>query len=527
MTRSDNVTTRPPEPPSPSRLQPRLASAADDSRAALRRGVYALLIALAIGSMLGRLLAVNSVDRISAENDAVARDVAQQTAQLTAQGKPVDTAALQREARARLVKQRPFLSANDRSRWDTIRALVEHGTYQIDDIVSEPNWDTIDMVQHKGADGKLHLYSSKPTLLTTLLAGEYWLIYHLTGASLGEHPYEIGRFMLGTINIVPLAIFLFLLAQLVERWGTSDWGRIYVMAAAALGTFLTTFAVTLNNHVTAAVTTLVALYAAIRIYYDGRRELRYFVVAGLFAALTAADELPALSFLVALSVGLLWKAPRQTLVAYLPAVLLVVAGFFGTNYLAHQSLRPPYMHRGEVAARDNWYEFQYVRKSDGRVISSYWTKPEGIDRGEPSIARYALNVLVGHHGIFSLTPVWLLAVPGVVLLGWGTRYRLRALALLIGSVSVVCVAFYIFGVRPLDRNYGGMTSGFRWVFWIAPLWLLAALPAADWLAAARWRRGLGYVLLALSVLSVSYPIWNPWTQPWLTNLFLYLGWEKF
>ena len=48
-------------------------------------------------------------------------------------------------------KQRPFLSGNDRSRWDTIRALVEHGTYAIDDIVAEPNWDTIDMVQHRGA----------------------------------------------------------------------------------------------------------------------------------------------------------------------------------------------------------------------------------------------------------------------------------------------------------------------------------------------------------------------------------------
>ena len=81
----------------------------------------------------------------------------------------------------------------------------------------------------------------------------------------------------------------------------------------------------LNNHVTAAVTALVAIYAALAIWYDGRRELRYFAVAGLFAALTAADELPALSFLAALSAGLLWQAPRPTLAAYLPAVLVVAA----------------------------------------------------------------------------------------------------------------------------------------------------------------------------------------------------------
>ena len=88
---------------------------------------------------------------------------------------------------------------------------------------------------------------------------------------------------------------------------------------------------------------------------------------------------------------------------------------------------------------------------------------------------------IGHHGIFSLTPIWLLALPGIWLLG--RRYGLRDLALLIGGVTVVCVTFYICFVKPLDRNYGGMTSGFRWVFWFAPLWLLAVLPAADWLAA--------------------------------------------
>ena len=472
------------------------------------------------------MLAVNSIDTIQAERVAIARDVAQQTADSKAAGKPVDAAALEKDARRRLANQRPFLSGNDRSRWDTIRSLVEQGTYEIDKIQAQNGWDTIDMVQHVGRDGQPHLYSSKPTLLTTLLAGEYWLIYRLTGALLGEHPYEVGRFMLVTINVVPLAIMFLLLARLVDRWGRSDWGRVLVMAAATLGTFLTTFAIVLNNHVTAAVTALVAIYAAARIWYDGRRELRYFVLAGLMAALTAADELPALSFLVALTVGLLWKAPRQTLIGFLPPALLVTAGFFGTNYLAHQSLRPAYMHRSDTDPTDNWYHFNYTR--NGRVIPSYWSNPNNpIDRGEPSVAKYAFHALIGGHGIFLLTPIWLLAIPGIFLLGWGRNYRLRDLAPLIGSVTVVCLAFYIFLVKPLDRNYGGMSSGFRWVFWMAPLWLLAALPAADWLATTRWRRGVGYVLLALSVLSASYPTWNPWISPWLSNFFIYIGWAKF
>ena len=257
------------------------------------------------------------------------------------------------------------------------------------------------------------------------MAGEYWLIYHITGYSLAAHPFEIGRFMLITINVIPLWIFYLLLARLLERWGRTDWGRIYVMAAATLATFLTTFAVSLNNHITAAVTTMVAIYAAIQIWYGGRRELRFFVLVGLFAALTASDELPALSLFALLAAALMWKSPRQTLLGFVPAALVVAAGFFATNYIAHASLRPPYMHRSATNSADNWYDFSYTRKSDGRVIESYWKYPAGIDKGEASVGRYAFNVLIGHHGIFSLTPIWLLAIPGVLLLGaalWVARF---------------------------------------------------------------------------------------------------------
>jgi hypothetical protein len=330
--------------------------------------------------------------------------------------------------------------------------------------------------------------------------------------------------MLFTINIIPLALMFVLVAQLAERFGDTDWGKLFVVAAASLATMLNTFAVVLNNHIVAAVSAAVALYAVVRIWCDDRPHPWYFVLCGLAAAFTAANELPALALFAAIGAGLLWRFPRLTLAAFTPAALLVVAAFFATNYVAHDSLRPPYMHRSETDPDDNWYEYTYVR--DGRERQSYWMDPSGIDRGEPSRAWYTMNVLVGHHGIFSLTSVWLLSVAGLV--GWlfSRDNERRDLALLIGSVSVVCLVFYL--MRPqVDRNYGGMTSGFRWMYSFAPLWLVVMLPAADWLSRRRWARGLGLVLLAWSVMSVSYPIWNPWTHPWLTNLFLYFGWERF
>jgi len=469
----------------------------EDQSARLRWGIYLVLIAVAAGNMTGRLLAVNSVDKAALEQSRGGGDVL----------------------------QRPFLSANDRSRWMTIRALVEHGTYAIDAIVGQSTWDTIDMVQHRGSDGELHLYSSKPPLLATILAGEYWVIHRLTGWTLGDEPYEVGRLMLFTVNIMPLVLMYFLLATLVERFGTTDWGRVFVMSVATLGTLLTTFAVVLNNHLVAAVSAAIALYAFVRIYCDGERRLWYFALAGVAAAFTAADELPALSLLAAMGLLLSARAPRETLLAFTPAALFVVAAFFATNYLSHNSLLPPYMHRSTTDPSDNWYAYTYHVNDVER--DSYWLHRQGIDRGEPSRLVYALHVLVGHHGIFSLTPVWLLSMWGALLWFKSDDPSRRHLAAMIGILTLVCLVFYI-GFRPqVDRSYGGMTSGFRWMFWFTPLWLFTMIPAADRLARSNAGMAFAAVLLTLSALSVSYPTWNPWTHPWIYHWLEWCGWQGF
>ena len=534
----------------------------DDPPAQLRRSVYLLLIVVGTGAMLGRVLAVDSVDKLALERhliDEIPNELEKREGELRRkglQGDPLkkNLAVVEERLRQRAQLARPFLSANDRSRWCTVRALVEKDMrvqgypYAIDKVIQGSNWDTIDMVKHDG-----HLYSSKPPLFPTLMAAEYWVIYRLTGMSLSTNPYWVGRLMLVTINVIPLLVYFLLLARLVERLGQSDWGRLFVMAAAVFGTFLTTFAVTINNHLPAAVSALVALYAAVRIWFDGEQRLRYFVLAGLFAAFTVANELPALALFAAVSTALLWKVPRQTILAYVPAATVVAAGFFGTNWIAHRSLRPPYMHCGPASKRapdaadpqaeqpwrptklaevnldeldqstdrHDWYDYYYVR--NGMVYRSHWVQRTGIDRGEPLLHIYALHVLVGHHGIFSLTPVWLLsAVGAAVWLRQRRDGRLRELALLIAALSVVCVVFHLMRSQ-VDRNYGGLASGFRWMFWFAPLWLLVMVPAADAMARRWWTRLIALLMLAVSVLSASYPTWNPWTLPWIMDYLQYLN----
>jgi hypothetical protein len=273
----------------------------------------------------------------------------------------------------------------------------------------------------------------------------------------------------------------------------------------------------------AAISLIIALVVTTPIVRSNCRAWWRFAVAGLSLGFLAANELPALSLLVFAAVGLGWKSPPRTLIAFLPAALLIAAGAIATNYLAHGDWRTPYAHRGND---DNWYDYP----------GSYWL-PEnlrGIDRGESSPLLYAFNVLIGHHGIFSLTPIWLLTVAGCVM--WlASRGRQppeadaaarRILAMTTIVITVVVIAFYL--TRPqIDRNYGGGTCCLRWLLWLTPLWLLTLLPAADWLASSHWGRAIAIALLIASVFSAAYAADNPWSHPWIFDYWTAMGWINY
>jgi hypothetical protein len=136
---------------------------------------------------------------------------------------------------------------------------------------------------------------------------------------------------------------------------------------------------------------------------------------------------------------------------------------------------------------------------------------------------YAFHLLLGHHGVFSLSPVWLLATIGLAgsMVRPNRSRRWWQMMLLTVGVTVAVTVFYAAVVS--TTNYGGWTSGPRWFFWLTPLWLLALLPAADWLAGRPVGRGVGCILLAVSAFSAAFPAINPWRHPWLYQLLEYLG----
>lgn len=585
------------------------------SSSRLRESISMILILISAGLIFGRIMAVDSIpDRAIQEYRLaqIPKTIREKAADLKAKGASDDRikAELKRTAaklRASAAKSRPTLSANDRSRWLTIRALAEPESrvirylpldddgnrkafyakgeilrntppgspdsfethrdpsktyikevvpFAIDKAMETPGWETIDMVKHGLPDEEFdpsdpysgYLYSSKPTLLPVLTAVPYWFLYRAAGLSLQSDPFLTVRILLVLYNLIPLLIGWFFMAKLIDRFGgtepgISDWSKIFAVGVLCFGTFLSTFAVTLNNHLPGAVSVILSVYSASRILADKSPKKRYFFGAALFGALAVVCELPAVLIAFLICLPLLWRYPAKTCLISIPTGLLVAAAFFGTNWAAHHTLKPAYSQKRDHIAlaraengsdsdgfkvrsfdKDDWYIYRYFPSGAERDLKyarmSYWSDRQGVDRGEPSRFWYAFHALVGHHGLFSLTPVWILSIAGLLLgLRRGVARGTRMTSAAILGTALFFFLFYVSRDQG-DRSYGGMTCGLRWFFPLIPFWILSMLPVLNRLGKTRFGRGFALALLFVSAMSVAYPLWNPWSHPWILNLLL-------
>lgn len=505
----------------------------------------------------------------------------------------------------------PFFSANDRSRWATIRSLGDEGKYEIDNVINDKSnrisWDSIDKVRHVNSDKEFRFYSSKPPLYPTMLSWIYLGVKAVTGWTITDETNYVARTVLLVAHLLPWLIYLWLFGLVVDHIPVRDWTRYYVLGAACFATFLSTFAVSLNNHLPAAIAVMVALYCLTQIWREDMKLLdgqyvatKYdadwwvYALAGLASGFAFANELPALSFVGLAGLVCLFRSPAKTFAGFLPALALVVAAIGVANYSAHGDWKLPYMHRGdgeiiasvsgdfkaeldkgslpaalreaisghvaiqipkvergdwpqtpvgvfrwvirdtvsteqvaitnpssldvfEIRRWNNWYDFpgSYWRASNAENKSA-------IDRGQSSQLLYSFHMLFGHHGIFSLTPIWLFSFAGILPLMINRRLKLRWLGWMTLVLTVVVVGFFM--ARPeMDRNYGGVTSGLRWTFWLIPLWLISMMPVVDWLGRHQRGRVICFLFLGASVMSVLYSADNPWVNPWLFELWEITG----
>ena len=206
---------------------------------------------------------------------------------------------------------------------------------------------------------------------------------------------------------------------------------------------------------------------------------------------------------------------------FAPGFAAPVLALAACNIAALGRLRPAYAEFGGP-----WYLYE----------GSSWYDPGRLKRGidwarlnlGESVPAYAFHLTLGHHGLFSLTPFFLLAAPGAWLAHRERKHDpergfLALLAHMAWILTAVLLAFYL--VK--SDNYGGNSCGARWLQWLTPLLLVSTLPAVDRLLASRPGRWLVMALLAISVMSATAGSGNPWRRPWLYDAMKWLGWPGY
>ena len=402
-------------------------------------------------------------------------------------------------------------SANDRSRWCTVWSLVERGTFQIDEIDANPKWSTIDKVRHRQSETEpYHFYSSKPPLLSTIVAALYWVEKNLIGYNLIDHTDVVCRTLLLLVNVLPMFLALLSLRKSLRLIGMTGFPLWILLAAAGFGSMLNPFLTTLNNHTPAAIAVIFCLSAMVRVIQSPIPSRFDFAIIGFTAALTCCFELPAALFGVLAFLFVLKFDWRKAAVWFVPAALVPLVAFFVTNIICTGGIKPFYAYYGTD---------KYVYVHEG--VPSYWTNPQGIDANTESPVVYAMHCLIGHHGIFSLSPIFLLTVPGWLLAAGGTS-QWRIIKWMGIGLTFIVLGFYL--TRTANYNYGGNSAALRWMLWLIPFWWYGMIPAVQRLAKSRSGISVTLVLLLASVGSSFSSLSQPWRPNWLFAYMENAGW---
>ncbi len=231
-------------------------------------------------------------------------------------------------------------------------------------------------------------------------------------------------------------------------------------------------------------------------------------------------ELPALAFPAVLGPLLLVRYPRQTLLYFLPGLIVPLAAFVGAQYVEFGKFYLPYESFGSK-------EYSYE--------GSIWETPlelDALNKSPEPYAVYLFHMTFGHHGVFSLTPIFLFSAWGAFRLMRGGRFLtdirskrggepMAAVAWMTTVLTIVLLAFYTW--NPKARNYGGSAQGLRWLFWLIPFWLLMLPKGVEGGQARVLVRRLALLALAISAISVGYATRNPWSHPWILDAIEHLN----
>ncbi|MDP6107779.1 MAG: hypothetical protein QGI33_05015 [Candidatus Brocadiia bacterium] len=423
-------------------------------------------------------------------------------------------------------------SQNTLSRFVAVEGLVQRGTFHIDDSAYGPSWKEErdgrevnvlnDMVYNK-RDG--HFYSSKPPVLTLILAGVLrplkWLgaEFDFTRRGAKGPAFLLTWLVVGGLSAIAFCAFR---RKLGDRVQGAQADALTVLTLG--GTLFLSYSVTMNHH------TFTASLVLLSFFLLGMADAG----GGASAGGTDAAERPRVSDGYALTAGCLMGL--ASVVDIGPGVAFSMGfGLYILLYLRSWrtlvlfglgSIPPLALHC--VVQYGIWGSVLPVQMMGGTkdYAGSYWANKLPPDTWRVSRSYYWLLTLASGRGLFVLSPVLLVGMAALVddvrrslragRTGDGWRGILKARGP--GAAPGYVALSVLFGVTFLvlytsfaaPTNFNGSCFGMRYYIGFMPLLAFyAAHGYVRWRGSAKFRR-IFYVLGIASVFFALVGMQEPW-----------------
>jgi hypothetical protein len=371
-------------------------------------------------------------------------------------------------------------SANELPRVYLVKAIVDDHTFAIDRGVAR--WRSTADVSPSGD----HLYSNKAPGSSLLAVPAYAAVRAVAGEPGLAATVWICRVFAG---ILPMLGFLWVLWGFLARFAPDPAVRRVVVLGYALGSLAMTYSILFYSHQLGAICAATAWILALDVA-DRRRGLAAMAIAGLCAGAAPLVDYQAGFAVVPVAVhalARLWRRPdRLAAIAVAAAAAAVpIAALLGYHAACFGS---PWRTGYAASTTFAVYHQQGLLGITGLRGEALWGS-----LGRPD------------NGLITLSPWWLLAIPGTAVL-WRGGQRGTA------WVGVAVAVIYLLFISSINFWRGGWEVGPRYIAAMLPFLLpavaaqLAALAARPaWFGAAAGLVGAGTVIYVLS--SATFPYW--------------------
>ena len=404
-----------------------------------------------------------------------------------------------------------FLNSHERALWSATSILADGA-----DATADESWKS-------RASEPLSVKSPvPPSPLLGVVAAYYQLAKKPFALSLNGESVITTRILLLVVNLPLLAIFLLFTISCIDRVGCTRWTRFAVASATCFATMLLPLTSTLNYQLPAATATAVTLwlylYAGDKLSLNDHLPPKLWITAGLAATLAASCQFFAWIILLPWLV-LFGRLDPQETNRFLIGTGMGLAVAIGTWLVLLQQTNTAQSIAQTQATSVNLpadAEPAFKQLALGNITADSIAHDSHANNRSNPFAN-AFHALGGHHGLFSLTPVWLL-LPVALAMSLRLEPRdFQELALVVAVITTAGVllqtGYLLFTADNSQPNL--YASG---LIWMTPLWLVIMIPFIEQFEDSRRFRSFAMLLIGISILSALSAFPSISTQPWPYHL---------